>query len=201
MKYTQHMHNAKSCQNSVYRNTFQKLLFSVSLRRSAHLLHTTQHDALLRSSALAVIKTPEASLRAKSRIVLLGFCYCSFKRFEINVTDAIDVYWSDKKRAKHAQNKLSPLMNWLGTSVAGGNAAGAGAYPTRAVAGVAGVATVAGCVSFFGERSPLSTQARIARSAPLKAVGLLWSQQDMFHLSERTKRLTWSWFVVQLHIG
>ena len=86
-------------------------------------------------------------------------------------------------------------MNWLGTSVAGGNAAGAGAYPTSAVAGVAGVATVAtvaGCVSFFGERSPLSTQARIARSAPLNAVGLLWSQQDIFHLSERTKRLTWS---------
>ncbi len=76
-------------------------------------------------------------------------------------------------------------MNWLGTSVAGGNAAGAGAYPTSAVAGVAGVATVA-------ERSPLSTQARIARSAPLNAVGLLWSQQDIFHLSERTKRLTWS---------
>lgn len=82
-------------------------------------------------------------------------------------------------------------MNWLGTSVAGGNVTGAGAYPTSAVAGVA---TVAGCVSFFGERSPLLTQARIARSAPLKAVGLLWAQDfdTAFFIFQMGKPLAWS---------
>jgi len=85
-------------------------------------------------------------------------------------------------------------MNWLGTSVAGGNVTGAGAYPTSAVPGVATV----------GERSPLLTQARIARSAPLKAVGLLWTQDfdtTFFIFQNLGKPLTWSRSVVQLHIG